>query len=320
LSFEAVGVQEIQCSLALQTDAPNLPEASLPVRAKSTDLHDAHDTFVQGAKAKLDVLFVVDNSNSMSDEQEVLTKALPALVEKASMAGQDVQLAVTTTDAIADGGILLGQPAFISADGDVAAFVDRLKVGLEGSLNERGLQAAWLALSGYNVMPYGPNAGFSRPDAELAIIIVSDEDDHSADSPQQWIDRFMGLRASWSGVGTTFHAVVATTDSCSELASVGARYMEVAEAFGGQVVDICSTDFADSFNLQGRLVFSANDRFYPHYPPDPATLEVSVAGTPCSDGWIWNATARAVVFDKEAPCFPQLNEAVELDYTVACAL
>jgi hypothetical protein len=315
--FQGQGNQNVECELELTTDAPNLVKATLDIRGSSTDFDVMTDLFVQTAKPKLDTLFVVDNSNSMSDEQEVLALGLPTLVEKASSAGQVVQMAVITTDALADSGVMVGSPPFVGGD-QVEEFVNRLQVGLDGALMERGLESAWLALSGSNVEEGGPNEGFLRPDAELAIIVVSDEDDYSADDPAQWVQRFQGLKKLWSGVGVTVHAVVATSDDCSDLATIGSRYISVTQAFGGQVVNICSPNFAEQFGLQGNLAFSVKDRFYPTYPPLPASLQVRVGDALCTTGWEWNPTAKAVIFESNAACFPQLGEKVKLDYEIIC--
>ncbi len=317
-SFEASGDEDIACELVVNTDAPNLTETVLSIRGRSTATSKQTDVFVQGAKPKLDILFVVDNSNSMKDEQDVLALGLPTLVEKASLAGQVVQMAVTTTDAIVDSGVMVGEPPFVDGKA-IDEFLNRLSsIGLEGDLNERGLEAAWLALSGANVAADGPNAGFLRPDAELAIIFVSDEDDHSLNDEETWVQRFGELKQLWTGVGVTVHSVVATSNDCSDLATIGSRYIAVSQAYSGQVVNICSPDFAEKFSLQGSLAFSVKDRFYPTYPPQPDTLQVRIDGSDCVEGWVWNPTAKALIFDSSSPCFPTGGAEVELDYQVAC--
>jgi len=318
VQYQGEGDQEVACVLEITTDAPNLGQATLEIRARSTASSEQQDVFIQTAKPKLDILFVVDNSNSMEDEQGVLALGLPTLVEKASLAGQVVQMAVTTTDSIEDSGVMMGDPPYVGGDA-IEEFVERLSsIGLDGALMERGLEAAWLALSGDNVEANGPNDGFLRSDAELAIIFVSDEDDHSPDSIEGWVQRFQSLKPLWTGVGVTVHSVVATSDDCSDLATIGARYIAVSNAFGGQVVNICSVDFAEQFNLQGSLAFSAKDRFYPTYPPEPQSLEVRVDGEVCESGWTWNSTAKAVIFDPLSDSFPNLGASVALNYEVVC--
>ena len=84
-SFEASGDEDIACELVVNTDAPNLTETVLAIRGRSTATSKQTDVFVQGAKPKLDILFVVDNSNSMKDEQDVLALGLPTLVEPLSL-------------------------------------------------------------------------------------------------------------------------------------------------------------------------------------------------------------------------------------------
>jgi hypothetical protein len=156
---------------------------------------------------KLDLLFVVDNSGSMREEQESLFAGFRGFLDElGEMEGglPDLHVAVTTTDVGAgpfsieacddngDNGRLVScgiEGAYIEdlgqADGTrsvnyegtlTAAFECHAKVGIAGCGFEQPLEAMRRALNGSQP----ENAGFLRDDAHLAVIIVSDEDDCSA--------------------------------------------------------------------------------------------------------------------------------------------
>jgi hypothetical protein len=159
-----------------------------------------------GACDKIDILFVVDNSASMEDEQNALAAAFPqfaSVIENyTNHTGQhlDYHIAITTTDITYsqdvpifgpqvsqwnDGKFVTGNcqgwPAgrlFLQkGDSNVSsAFSCAAQVGIDGSGLEMPLEAAKEALM--DRVPT-PNAGFLRQDALLAIVMLTDENDCS---------------------------------------------------------------------------------------------------------------------------------------------
>lgn len=154
---------------------------------------------------KLDVLFVVDNSHSMFEEQKSLSASFPAFVDALeayrSQGGEllDYRVAVTTTDDETDRGAFRAaasrapgaipcdagpkRPWLERSDPDLrSAFACRATVGTNGSDLERPLESARLALT--DRVQDGMNAhqgeGFVRDDALLAVVLISDEDEGSA--------------------------------------------------------------------------------------------------------------------------------------------
>ena len=159
---------------------------------------------------KMDIIFVVDDSGSMKEEQQNLAANFPKFVSKIdsfktkSGAKLDWRIAVTTTATnisytIAVGGISLP----MSEKGDDGAFrmpsecgtkrrwIEKsdpsassdfqclARAGTGGSSIEMPLQATKLALN--DRVTDGTNAGFLRDDALLALVILTDEDDCSRD-------------------------------------------------------------------------------------------------------------------------------------------
>ncbi|MCC7383738.1 MAG: VWA domain-containing protein [Deltaproteobacteria bacterium] len=164
-----------------------------------------------------DILFVVDNSGSMADEQEKLAQNFDRFIDAITDHAADYQIAVVTTDLEAPGGEQAGlreysaKAAFpwtvdvsnvvstcsaagvdhgcfrgpdagqrlvrssATRDAQIAAFRDNVRVGSCGSGAERGLDAMVEALR--KAAPGGCNEGFLRPEANLVIVLVSDEED-----------------------------------------------------------------------------------------------------------------------------------------------
>jgi len=175
---------------------------------------DAVSDVPAGPFGKLDILFLIDNSASTMDDKQNLHRALPAFfdeLKKARGGLPDLHIGAITTDVGAgnrplanggcpvpggDRGILQVQPScqleggarfMTSATGGTvnnfpgsieSALTCLTRIGDYGCGYEHQLQAIRLALDeGVTVQ----NQGFLRADAVLAIIMLTDEDDCSAD-------------------------------------------------------------------------------------------------------------------------------------------
>ena len=181
---------------------------------------------------KLDLLFVVDNSGSMAEEQALMTAGFPALVDAlfdpptgapTYPAVTELNVGVISTDMGAgtfvvrtcngsDDGLLqhvpspsvagceTSYPAFLQADTAVhgADFVRDFSciatLGTEGCGFEQPLGAMDKALT-VHARAGGPNAGFLRADAALAVVIVTDENDCSTEDPSIFDPAGTGLLA-----------------------------------------------------------------------------------------------------------------------------
>lgn len=142
---------------------------------------------VPGAVAT-DILFVIDDSGSMSQEQTTLQNGLAAFITtlQSSPVANDFQIGVTTTAVASfDGtptppaGELVPPGIMRSSDATlVTDFQTAVIVGTGGSGREQPFEAMRLALV-KSAEPGSANEGFLRPGARLAIIMLSDEDDCS---------------------------------------------------------------------------------------------------------------------------------------------
>jgi len=187
--FEIVdGTPEVDPALpSVDEDAPTVNPGDF-----SNNAPVQLDVFFQKTVRKVDILWVVDNSGSMAQEQAQLANNFAAFIQDLTTADPpvDYHLGVITTDANAEGGALrpIGtdlSKRFISCAGangcnvndPARAFTSTVEVGTGGGYIEKGLLSAHLALVEPNRS--GVNAGFLRDDAALYVILVSDEGDAS---------------------------------------------------------------------------------------------------------------------------------------------
>ena len=141
-----------------------------------------------GGAPPVDVLFMVDDSGSMSDKQQKLATDFQQFIQYFQDLHLDFHLGITTSDTLevamegsnpGEQGKLVGVPKILTNDTQslTTIFTTNALVGSGGWRVERGLEATRLALSEPNLS--GANAGFFRPNAILAVILLSDENDQS---------------------------------------------------------------------------------------------------------------------------------------------
>ncbi|MEM7159416.1 MAG: hypothetical protein AAF799_41645 [Myxococcota bacterium] len=164
---------------------------------------------------KIDFLFVIDNSNSMSDEQAQLVAAFPGFVDAIVDTlpdATDFHVGVTRTDvqgfddtptpdpsnpcAYVMGGLLshgtepddhsgLGPDCGFSSGANymvnspslTAEFECVAPVGTRGNTGERQAEATLAALSPAAAQASECSEGFLRSDALLVVVVITDEDD-----------------------------------------------------------------------------------------------------------------------------------------------
>ncbi|MEW5849728.1 MAG: choice-of-anchor D domain-containing protein [Myxococcota bacterium] len=271
----------------------------------------------------VDVLFVIDNSGSMYDNQQRLAENAQRFINAADFQSSvDFHLGVTTTDVTQEGahGQMLGSPAYLTRGNNVQAeFPNRARVGVEGSPYEQGLEAARMALS--PELLAGTNAGFLRPEAGLAIIIVSDEEDSSPLTVAQYLDFFRGLKAGTNAAvvvsGITGGPTGCMDPNTGDEGYPAPRYQEAVSATGGIAASICAPDWGTTLQMVGESVFLARGRFSLAGNPRAGSITVTVNGTAATTGWTYEPASNSVVFD--AQHLPPVGGEVAITYVPVCS-
>ncbi len=222
------------------------------------------ERFVQAPLPAVDLLFVVDGTPSMAQERAELRDAIGGLLGTLDADGLDWQVGVVSADATEPwGGWLRGTPYVLTAvhPDPLGAFAARLPKDEAGG--EEGLAAAVAALEGATTS--GPNAGFLRPGSRLHVVFVSDADDDSTELLADPVGDFLDALATFGGPDATAHAVVGDVpDGCVSItgtAQAGLRYVQVAQATGGEVGSICQIDFGALFAALAHGGYALSRRF-----------------------------------------------------------
>jgi hypothetical protein len=221
----------------------------------------------------VDLVFVVDNSEPMLEEQQRLRTAALGFVQ-AIVAGiptlvGDVRVGVITTDddqfvqanEVACGPFEGGNTWMLASSTVLATELDcALSVGIAGSPNERPMDMLFGSLSDENLMPGGFHGGFLREDALLVVVLVTNEEDDleldtawgSAGDPADWAQALAGRKGGWAQDVVVLSLLgIEEPNACPlpwdglEGAQPSPRLVELTESFPqGAVGDICAEDYA----------------------------------------------------------------------------
>ena len=348
LVYEPGNLGADQCELVFVSDAADAPELRVPLEGEGVSNSSQVDEFVQTSGQTVDVLFVIDNSGSMQEEQENLSDNFAAFINGAQQFQNDYQIGVVTTD-MDDGsesGRLQGNPRIMSRSGDVASQFSRAaNVGTGGSGTEKGLAAAQAALSDPLIFDTGlscssdndcvapdtcvegacggANRGFLREEAALELVFVSDEDDFSDANLNFYVDFFKNIKGFRNEGRFHANAIVGSQngqasrcDGAGGEATAGSRYVEVANRTNGRVYSICATNFGQPLQEIGNQAFGLPVQFFLTRPAERSSIRVSVNGSSRNSGWNYDATSNSVIFDENQ--VPQPGERVRVEYNAQC--
>jgi hypothetical protein len=316
--------------LVVHSNDPDSPEVGVALEGLGAEGGTYEELFTQEAFDAVDILWVVDNSGSMSDALSHVKENFTLFVGPFLEIGLDFHMGVITTDMDqpSHSGRLQGSVTYITADTPdaEAVFLSAIDVGSSGSGNEQGLAAIQAALSEPLISDH--NAGFLREEANLVTIVVTDEDDGSDVSAASFLSWYWGLKASPTMV--SFSAFCGDDNGglfgCSEwvswsegliTAEPGTKYIDVLEQVGGVWASICSDDFSDALSLLSIEASGLKDTFVlSAVPTSVGAMEVLVNGSesPYSDvdGWTFDWDRNAVVFHGAA--VPPNNATIEISY------
>jgi len=229
-------------------------------------------------KKPTDIIFVIDNSGSMAQEQVDMGAKILSFMEL--IENLDWRVAITTTDprssqSTGDGALLpFSDGSFylessMDLDDAKAMFAETIETGTRGSGYERGIRSLYRTIERNNAGEAQVQS-FFRPDAALSVIVVSDEDETLADgNGNAWADLAMSdgdnlvnlVRSTWGQEKLFQFSSIITRpgdDQCLQPVGTGyrygTRYEEVSLANGGVVGDICAQDFGLELAELGQVV------------------------------------------------------------------
>lgn len=296
--------------------------------ALAPEPQDYVDSFRQQRGDKVDVLWVVDNSGSMGEEQAKLADNFDQFINYFVTLELDFNMSIITTDLVdpLQQGRFQGTPKILRPDTPnlIDTFKTNVNVGTNGDGTEAGLEAARLALS--EPLLSGENAGFLREDAYLVIIVVSDEDHYGSEgnappSPpaSEYIQFFQDLKGpELFSLGAIAGDVPNGCQNSLGDAAPGTIYYDAANQVGGITESICEEDFGPVLSRLGEFIGGLVTAFPLSYWPVDDSVIVWVDGQQLPPGtttWNYLSSVNAVQFASDA--VPNECVEVRIEYVVA---
>lgn len=284
-----------------------------------------------GSGAKVDVLFVVDNSGSMYEEQGRLGTALGSFIT--SLGKVDWQIGITTTD-VSNGPYGL-KGSLLPFAGIGSKVLTKNSVNYETafkntivrneiltcddvskpcpSSDERPLQAAIMAIQKAG----GENSGMFRAGADLAVVVLSDEDEGSdgtnavaASAVVAAFAQTFGGAKSLSGYGIIIQP--GNTACFNQNSAGGGQYGTYAANFasvtGGVTGSICDLDYTAALTSIGNRVREIVKSVTLRFPPNPDTVQIVIK--PFDSSLTWEIIGSTIAFNKP----PKKGTQVEVVY------
>lgn len=285
--------------------------------------------------AEVDFLWVVDGSESMLNDREVVSRTADRFFETLERSYIDYRVAVTSTNMRNDQWYVV-EPGFSTEIEDFRAQVMNPPLPFNALHSEYGLATARNVIE-LAESTLAPRNVAWRPDAKRIVIFISDEDDqtakdlgdgdvvcdHSADPNLAlcpWVTEIVDFLNERS-----IRAYAITGDAPDGCASEegpgqadepGSAYIRTAYETGGTFASICSDDLGGTVEEIIRNAYGAVPQYELARTPIAATLRVVNNGdlVPRSelDGWSFDAANNQLVFNGDER--PEIGDELAIGY------
>ena len=243
------------CSSSFSVDFSSINPCPIP--------HETQENFcteifyLSNSTKRVDVLFVIDNSGSMAEEQAELGKRFDSLL--GHIQSLDYHIGIISTDVPAGQGKLLSYKTNTNQDTGIRIlkpstsnkkelFLTTVQMGAYGSNDERPFHALKLAIEHKD----DHNAGFFRDGVELSVVVVTDENVGAARE-----DFVVKFQETWGTNKTLFlHGIIGSNEGSQCGAYNGTIIREMIHSTGGLEGNICSNDYGGILSDIGSFIAS----------------------------------------------------------------
>ncbi len=246
---------------------------------------------------KIDILIVIDNSGSMEEEQRNLASKLSALISQLTYI--DWQVNVITTDYSCPR--LSELPIRPDTPSRDTLFRDAVNAGIFGSGYEQGLQFTM----GHIYGACSSASPWLREDTNLAVLIVSDEDEwqfsrYAVNLEQFYLD--LEAKEYFIGDNIKFYGIIGHPDmpTCETVYGIAYKYAEVIKRSSGVWGSICDRDYSATLReISSDIRLSLKMEFPLREKPLITTIIVDLDGV-IFDGQ-WTIVDQRLVIDGALP-------------------
>lgn len=286
------------------------PQTEVPTNGTYIDVEE-NFSILNEKQNMVDILLDIDNSGSMADNQESLSKNINLFIRALINQNLDFQFSVTTTDAtkehngkkVCDDTKL--NSAFLKKVGSskfIKNMMNCVMIGTNGSGVEQGLQTSSNFLNRYNKT-------FLRKNSKLSIVIVSDEEDQSENTVESYVSNIQKYRSD-----AKIYSII-TKDISHKTGdeSIGTRYMLASSLTGGLNASI-TDDWDTTLDTIGSHIAEQFFTFKLKNAPKEGSLHLYNKETneEIIAGFIYDQKENTLTFDLNQ--FPKENISLLIKY------
>ncbi len=296
--------------LNVYSNDPAQPDALATQTGTGHYAEQVCDEFVQTGEGLVDLLWVVDGSNTLLDLGTSLALNLSSVLDILEVVDLDWQMAIISTDDPVFHG---STPVITPSTPDPHAAISDALAALDDDAIDDAFDNVYAALTTPLADPGGPNEGFLRAGSHLHVVVVSDRDDASQYDVATHVGMLQGLLSTPDLLTISGYTGEAVGCSCAMgTADPAPRYAEAIITTGGLSESVCGFT---TFNSLTSLMWSMGgwqDAFALSQDPVEETIEVSIDGVPLTMGWDYDHVLNAVVFQPDH--VPDTGTAIEICY------
>lgn len=252
-----------------------------------------------------DILFYVDQSGSMGNDQANLSNNFDQFIATLDEYISDYQIMVSTKDDGCHNGTIITPET-----SDAATVFSNAVRGQGGWYTEAGLTITLEALE--HTDPGECNDGFARDGAKVMPILVSDEPEQSRSGWSTLVEDIVDIAPTAS-----ISAIAGPVPGGCSTADAGYGYYESSLATGGLFFSICDSDWGSNLQDLAVLATAAPFEVFPltGRPVRVDSIVVTVDELQNHD-WSWDEEDNAVVFPSEL--IPEPLSWIEISYDLGC--
>ena len=273
------------------------------------------DVFEQNQNQPVDIIFTLDNSGSMADDNALLEQNFSSFFNRLYTYSTDFHIAVV----VQDDGCILGPDTFIDntfylsdAESAFQIMANMHSTGGEsGMYTECGFSLAEAALA--NIGPGECNEGLYREDAILYLINISDDPEQSTSPYTYYVEQFQSMKDD--PIDVIINAVAGDYPGGCGTAAPGTGYYEATVATGGLFLSICDSTWGEQIAQDIGSYGDLNNSFNLTQIPVPQTIEVRIDDIVKNSGWHYEMKTNAVVFDSDN--VPSRGSTIKVEYLVS---
>lgn len=307
---------ELACTLVLRVTRGRETRIEVPLLGTGGGRRVV-ERFIATPPEQVDVVFIMDNSGSMQPIQDSLDTRFGDFFQRANAEGTDWRMGVATTDMEDERhrGRFQGPGVFTpgpQAEGDWSEAVNR---GTDGSGTEQGLAASVAALD------REVNRNFHRDAADLAVVVVSDEDDQSQAAAATYAAQWRAAAGDWPARvsahglhGVNAQGAPSDCENDGLSASAGQRYVTAYSDVGGRAWTICG-DHRQALRAMSDRIFGPRRAFELTQAADGQPV-VRVNGA-VDARWVWSAQTRVVRLPGNVDSLAD-GDVIEVEYDANC--